>query len=1304
MNENEKNIEKIANGIIKYLAFENNLEINKLNEITQNEEVDIAYMIQQFNYECYIMDKKHFEDFCLSVNFDKLEQILNPINNENKIKFKKELREYLDKSPQMQNWENIKIYSEEDELKDVVKNIKHYSFINKELLCDGMCIPMPNLEGKEIKISKDKNKISLLSVKNNFIITFNENNIKDYKNLYYVEEITKKIFVLLYYNEKKIQEKIKNEIKDVYNFEKYYLINTNWLDDYKEFFSYESVIKKIKKNLKDYSYEKIKIELNDIVKRKIGQIKLYNETKVPNDIRNVSKLESGSKRIKFIKDNNENKSFEYNGPSEEEQQNLPFFIPNEFELINEDIFELLMKEEFFYNMNDKIKKILSYEVLFGNNQIIIKNKLDEKFPNLYEYFYNYLIYVKNDDNNNDDKYILKYILNYENKYVFFKDFNKIIKEGLKKYMDSNEIKLSKKTNEQNIFDEKKNILGKFIDIKINPNDFKTIFIINNKNSLNDEDVKKSYTKKINEIKFSYINKNNNNDKICNEKLKKKKSKKLDKSEEKSIMHDKNNNKEDNNISLNCNESSLKKDENIKNNMIYKCDKYDFKTLQRKINIIEPFLNELFKELTKDKNSIINILAPKEIIEKKDSQGLKQIILIEENSFKIFKSLLKYDLIKQYLNSNEKEKNELLEKNKDFFSEFYNIIENPDDDISTKFSIIKDYNESLYNNQYFIIYKDKFQYLYKQSKEISIFYFIYDKNEYIFFENEQKILILNKMKDNDLYTVEKFEYDKLNILKQFKIQIESNKDIKNLDINKPEQKYNTKEYYLIDNKWVDMKISNYIMENMHKNKNKSSNNKTINTNNKPTSKNILNKYNYPTNFVFLEKNKYKDIILELAKKSDIKANSFLIYKVFFVHWQNNIPNQKQIDKLYLGILDNSNNKIIYFYLIDKGDYTFDFLIDLNVKNINEIINNIKIKGIGQFLYEMGVDTNLKEEDLFDSDLIKIGSFINFNNQLKKDICSREYAKSIKNSDYFCGILQCLANIIEFRDFFLNKKEIIKFNEKDYLFTKHFYRIIQDLWFGFDDKVNNDLNINFMEEIKKINSNNIFNNIKLLIDSLLLKIHNEIKTDKKGKIIKNIDTKLDEMYNEENQIIKFYENNNSIIQKLFFFEVELKSSCYFCQKDTLNCYLNYCSFELEIKQTKESKEQKNNKIQNILSYNLNEDTKCLVCSKSIKMKKQFKTLPKYLILIIKQSNVNDYKFKMNELILDIDINGYIIENKLKNKSKYELVSIMDNNLVTYCKSPINSKWYKYMGKDAVKEVIFNKIEKLMVAANLLIYKNK
>ena len=60
----------------------------------------------------------------------------------------------------------------------------------------------------------------------------------NYKNLYYVKDLTKKIFILFYFNEKKIiiQNKLKKRTKDIYNFEKYYLINNNWIKDYKQFF------------------------------------------------------------------------------------------------------------------------------------------------------------------------------------------------------------------------------------------------------------------------------------------------------------------------------------------------------------------------------------------------------------------------------------------------------------------------------------------------------------------------------------------------------------------------------------------------------------------------------------------------------------------------------------------------------------------------------------------------------------------------------------------------------------------------------------------------------------------------------------------------------------------------------------------------------------------------------------------------------------------------------------------------------------------------------------------------------------
>ena len=174
---------------------------------------------------------------------------MNPINEENKKKFKIELKKHLDKNPFIPNGDKIELYSEINEMKKLVKNFSNYSFINKELL-NVMGVPESKLEGKMMKVSKNGKNTSLLSISNNFILNIEiekkkenndekkekekekENNKikkannKNYKNLYYLEEITKKIFVLLYFNEQFIQNKINKNIKDISYFLgfTYYLI------------------------------------------------------------------------------------------------------------------------------------------------------------------------------------------------------------------------------------------------------------------------------------------------------------------------------------------------------------------------------------------------------------------------------------------------------------------------------------------------------------------------------------------------------------------------------------------------------------------------------------------------------------------------------------------------------------------------------------------------------------------------------------------------------------------------------------------------------------------------------------------------------------------------------------------------------------------------------------------------------------------------------------------------------------------------------------------------------------------------
>ena len=70
------------------------------------------------------------------------------------------------------------------------------------------------------------------------------------------------------------------------------MINNEWLKEYKEFFLFDFVEKKIESEYKNknYSYNRIKHNLNNIVKQNLGQIRLYSETKLSDKIRNAKNL------------------------------------------------------------------------------------------------------------------------------------------------------------------------------------------------------------------------------------------------------------------------------------------------------------------------------------------------------------------------------------------------------------------------------------------------------------------------------------------------------------------------------------------------------------------------------------------------------------------------------------------------------------------------------------------------------------------------------------------------------------------------------------------------------------------------------------------------------------------------------------------------------------------------------------------------------------------------------------------------------------------------------------------------------
>ena len=228
--------------------------------------------------------------------------------------------------------------------------------------------------------------------------------------------------------------------------------------------------------------------------------------------------------------------------------------------------------------------------------------------------------------------------------------------------------------------------------------------------------------------------------------------------------------------------------------------------------------------------------------------------------------------------------------------------------------------------------------------------------------------------------------------------------------------------------------------------------------------------------------------------------------------------------------------------------------------------------------------------------------------------------------------------------------------------------------------------------------IFNNCKLLIEFLLLHMHNEQRKVNKENFIK-----LDSLcYNSKNEMKdEFYKNNNTIIQKLFFFETLQYCKCSKCGDD-YNYFIN-CVLELELE--KEKKEIKINDLFNNLSQ---KNKICKICqSKSLTSMILLNSCPQFLIIVINHNNKLKDIFRHTE---KIELKDYITKDN-KDTNKYELVSFIksppieeEKDGIIYCKSPVNKEWYKYEGIKCEKMNINDIIKNEKSIPYLLIYKNE
>ena len=1380
--EQDENVENIINSIISYLNFLNDFKKVKedysINIENKNDESKKhCYTFREFNVETYIINNEFFDEFKNAINFDQLTAILDPITEENKKKAIEELKKYLNKNPFNLNDNNLKIFSELQEMKEVIKNINNISFINEDILCNGMGINEDILEGKKFKVSKNKNDICLISLSKNFTLNIktNKKNIevnkeneikKEFKNLYYVEDLTKKIFILLYINEQRLKYKFKKKISNHYKFKKYYLINKDWLEKYKKFFLYDFVIKKFKdeynkeyndnnkkniknnnkeniKNINDKNidiqnnnndndndkqninndnhkqynnnneqninnndkqnnninevednllYENIIFNLDEII-QSIGQIILYSSTQVEDDIRDFTKIIPKNLKTKIQTKVLKKELMQVT----EEVELVDNYIttPSKFYLINDDILELLKKEEFFFNINEEVIIKIEYHILLGNDKMIIRNKASDNNDSKFNYTNEYLFYIDKEEKEkyledeevrDTELYVLYYILNYSKNKSFFNDLKILNKQnGLYEYIiiknknkkNNNNIDLNNIKKEEFIKDEIGNIIGSFINIRIN------------KDSIKNENILINYVyEKRNEINFEIKNNNNNkiikNDFIDEEIIENLDEEGYNPNENKIIeSNNKNNINEQNNEELN------NSNNNVNNYFENKNDINENKTNHNEINdemdkkdkikfIIKFFKENRIDEISKILDDIniqdldVSILNPDNI--EKKLTDTNSIFLIDKEKLEKFKSFLCYDKICEYSKLKKQEKKIFIEKNTDELFELCNRIKNRNY-ILEKIKLIINYNdyekESISNNHFCILDKTK-KYIRKFYRKFDedLIYFLRFKNElYIYFRDKKEICKLKKVDNtfNELINTknkEKMCYsDILNI-----INVIINKNKKEEQIKKYLNLYykDFKEFYLINEKWLYKQINN---------------NKEINVESiKPTFYNTSFNYKYPVNFGIIEKGEQELINQLIKNNASINIEDLYLTKIFFVNGRKNFNSKK----IYIGLFNNNDN-LIYFYLFGNQDYSIEFLLEYinHDKLFYEINEQILKKGIEAYIYDLGVYFSKKEKkDLIinnNNEFEQIGFFYDLNKKRKiNQIYNSRALDNIQDFYYYNGVIQCLVNIEPLKNIFLNRKILmdkkIKLKNKNVL--NNFYNLIQYMWKINDNDNNETDNVNqgtiFFIEIKTLlNDFYIFKNIRLLIEFLLLSMNLE------HVLVNNDNNTIN--YKIDYLRLTALDNNKSFIKELFFFEI--KSKC--CKEN------NYLSYLLSFNGEQLYKQFKNNKIniESILSSGKAEIT-CQKCYKIKESQFKFVKFPEVLIIVI--------QYKKEDYTLN-SLNLYLMETmKIKNIKKeiqeYKLISMIikkENKIETYCKPFMeNNLWNEYLEEDKEQKIIYYK----------------
>ena len=490
--------------------------------------------------------------------------------------------------------------------------------------------------------------------------------------------------------------------------------------------------------------------------------------------------------------------------------------------------------------------------------------------------------------------------------------------------------------------------------------------------------------------------------------------------------------------------------------------------------------------------------------------------------------------------------------------------------------------------------------------------------------------------------------------------------------------------------------------------------------------IKNKYKKNEELIKQEKEKYKKIKDDIKQKYDADLNEINI------EYKNEIEKrQKEIEK----IKDNYENQIKIGKIIFNSykECKFNYF---NAKNMYNLITNYyKNKNIYENIIIKYLN-NRNDKDL--SLLIKQKAETTFENFIdnNKNIYILKNIKfppliGLKNVNSFCfmnSILQCFSHITLFVEFFKNNNQVLTIiernkNNNNLILSSSFKYLIDNLWLSANDFTKNKQVIdkgsnkyfcpyNIKDKIEKMNallSSRNINTMKDLFIFIILTLHEELNRDMtlNSKIFEaNIKTdEKNENIMRNNFINTFKRENISLISDLFYAMKEITFCCNNCNTFKYNFkkyfYLDFHLNSILNFKTKNQNSARNNftfdntiTIYDCFDYEIriaSTNIYCDICQKLAHSfyKVNFSFLPEILVIFINRLEGFNSKIKF-QFYEKLYLEKYI---QFKDVGFcYNLIGVvaaydnylMEKHFFAFCKSPIDSKWYKY-DDDKVSHIV-------------------